>query len=311
MLASLFSKTKPINYVILTILLVFTFVSYQFYNQKVPSTGYEIFKTVTTLGFLVLSLILTQFIVQKNRLVKDNAYVPLLYVSFLIMFPTTLLNVKVVIANFFILLALRRLFSLHSLKSPQEKLFDASLWILVAALFHFWSLFFLVLLFFAVAFYVGRDYRNWFIPVIALLAVFIFLSIYLILVGETYSEWIQSKIAISLDFTNFSNVYENIALAVFTSIALLFFFTEVVNLKSKQFNMQSSYKKIIIAFLIGVAVYVVSEDKNNGSILFTFFPLAVLGSNYIEIIPQKWRKEFVVYGVLGLSFFFYFSQLFL
>lgn len=311
MLASLFSKTKPINYVILTILLVFTFVSCEFYSQKVPTTGYEIFKTVATLGFLVISLFLTQFIVQKNRLVKDNAYVPLLYVSFLIMFPATLLNLKIVIANFFILLALRRLFSLHSLKSPQEKLFDASLWILVAALFHFWSLFFLILLFFAVAFYVGRDYRNWFIPIVALFVVFIFLSIYLVLAEETYSEWMQSKIGMSFDFTHFSNIYENIALAVFTSIALLFFFTEVVNLKSKQFNMQSSYKKILIAFLIGAAIYVVSEDKNNGAILFTFFPLAVLGSNYIEIIPQKWRKEFVVFSLLALSFFFYCSQVFL
>lgn len=308
MLASLFSKTKPINYILVSVLLGLAFVLFQFMHLEVTSL-YSLLKTIGVLGIFVFTVFLIQFIVLRNRLVSDNAYVPLLFLCFILMFPNVMLNARLVVANFFILLALRRLYSLHSLKSPQEKLFDASLWILVATLFHFWSIFYIILLFYAVASYVSRDYKNWLIPFIALFVVFIFLSVYLILMDETYLEWIQTKTVISLDFTQFDNLFINLSLAVFASIALLFFFAELIHFKKKQFNMQSSYKKVILSFVIAVAIYIVSSGKNEGSLLFTFFPLAILGSNYIEMVPQNWRKEAIVYSVLGIATFFFVSQL--
>jgi hypothetical protein len=45
------------------------------------------------------------------------------------------------------LLALRRLISLQSMKASKEKIFDASLWVFIASLFHFWSILFIVLIF--------------------------------------------------------------------------------------------------------------------------------------------------------------------
>ncbi|SFJ46632.1 DUF6427 family protein [Myroides guanonis] len=310
MLASLFSKTKPINYILVSVLLGLAFVLFQFMHLEATSV-YSLLKTVGVLGILVFTVFLIQFIVLRNRLVSDNAYVPLLFLSFILMFPNIMLNARLVVANFFILLALRRLYSLHSLKNPQEKLFDASLWILIATLFHFWSVFYIVLIFYAVASYVSRDYKNWLIPFIALFVVFIFLSVYLILVDETYLEWIQTKTVISFDFTQFDNLFINLALAVFASIALLFFFAELIHFKKKQFNLQSSYKKVILSFIIAVAIYIVSNGKNEGSLLFTFFPLAILGSNYIEMVPQNWRKEAIVYSVFGIAVFFFVSQLIL
>lgn len=308
MLASLFSKTKPINYILVSILLGSAFVLFQFVHLDEIST-YSLLKVVGILGILVFTVFLIQFVVLRNRLVSDNAYVPLLFLCFILMFPNIMLNARLVVANFFILLALRRLFSLHSLKAPQEKLFDASLWILVATLFHFWSIFYVLLLFYAIAAYVSDNYKNWLVPFIALFVVFIFLSVYLIVVDETYLNWIQTKIIMSFDFTQFNNVFENVSLAIFVSIALLFFFAELIHFKKKQFNIQSSYKKVILSFILAVAIYIVSTDKNDGSLVFTFFPLAILGANYIEIVPQNWRKEAIVYSVLGIALFFFISQL--
>lgn len=308
MLASLFSKTKPINYILVSVLLGLAFVLFQFMHLEATSV-YSLLRTVGVLGILVFTVFLIQFIVLRNRLVSDNAFVPLLFLSFILMFPNIMLNARLVVANFFILLALRRLYSLHSLKNPQEKIFDASLWILIATLFHFWSIFYIILIFYAAASYVSRDYKNWLIPFIALFVVFIFLSVYLILVDETYLEWIQTKTVMSFDFTQFDNLFINLALAVFASIALLFFFAELIHFKKKQFNLQSSYKKVILSFIIAVAIYIVSSGKNEGSLLFTFFPLAILGSNYIEMVPQNWRKEAIVYSVFGIAVFFFVSQL--
>lgn len=312
MLATIFSKTKPINYIILTLLVVTSYVLYLTIDQlDIVWNEYEFVKRGVLLILLLLMMIFSQFIVTKNRLVKDNAYVPLFFVSFLLLFPSVLVHSKVIISNYFIMLALRRLFSLHSLKQSKEKLFDASLWILVASLFHFWSILFLILLFVAIVFFASKDYRNWIIPLLALLCVTIFLSFYLIINDISYVDWLTSKLKVSFNFMYFDNVYQNIALAVFASISVLFFVAELSAISNKAYNMQSTYKKMILAFLIGVAIYIVSDDKNNGVLLFSFFPLSVLGANYVESIKSTWQKEIVVYSIFFIGLFFFIMQLIL
>jgi hypothetical protein len=311
MLASIFSKTKPINYIILTILIVVSYSLCVGINQNISWTGYEIAKKSVLLILLLLTMYLSQWIVSRNRLVNDNAYVPLLFVSFLLLFPSVLVHTKVIISNYFVILALRRIFSLHSLKQSKEKIFDASFWIFVASLFYFWSILFIILVLFAIAYYGIKDYKNWVIPFLALFCVMIFLSLYLGFSGENYIEWFLTKSRISFDFLYFENIYQNIALAVFTSIALLYFITQLFSIKTKSYNMQNMHKKMILSFVIGVVIYIISSDKNNGVLMFTFFPLAVLGANYIERIPQNWRREANIYTIFFIGVFFWIAQLIL
>jgi hypothetical protein len=54
----------------------------------------------------------------------------------LILFPSVFNNSNLLVANFFLLLAIRRMISLQTLKAPKEKIFDASIWIFIASLFH-------------------------------------------------------------------------------------------------------------------------------------------------------------------------------
>ncbi|MHC5201119.1 DUF6427 family protein [Myroides sp. LJL119] len=312
MLASIFSKTKPINYIILTILLLVCFVIYQF--TQVYSNDFTL-KTFgiksTELLLILLMMYLSQFVVSRNRLVRDNAYVPLFFVCFVLFFPSVLNDIKLLISNYFIMLALRRIYSLHSLKQSKEKIFDASLWIFVASLFHFWSILFVILLFVAIAGFVQKDHRNFVIPILAFIAVFIGLTIYLLYQDVSYSQWFLQKARVSFDFMYFDNVFENLSLAVFVSVALLFFVAELMALPLKAYNMQSTYKKMLLTFLIGIAVYVLSDDKNNGMLIFSFFPLSILGANYVDRIPQNWRKEAVVYSVFLLAISFYIGQVIL
>jgi hypothetical protein len=61
------------------------------------------------------------FIIKKNGLSKDSAYMILFYLLLLLFFPSVMNNSDLIISNFFIILALRRLISLQSPKSPKEK----------------------------------------------------------------------------------------------------------------------------------------------------------------------------------------------
>ena len=55
--------------------------------------------------------------------------------------------------------------------------------------------------------------------------------------------------------------------------------------------------------------YIISANKNNGSLAFCFGPLAIIGANFIEKMESKWLKEIMVYALVGCSVFFYVLQL--
>jgi hypothetical protein len=208
-----------------------------------------------------------------------------------------------------LLLALRRLISLKSLLQTKEKIFDASFWIFLAALFHFWSIFYIILVFIAVILHVSKDYRNWIIPFIALFAVTILFFLANSILDNTLLSTLLDKTYISFDFYYFENIYQRIALAVFTSLSLFAFVLHVFDVPNKALNMQSSHKAILFSFILGVGIYVLSANKNNGSLAFCFGPLAIIGANFIEKIENNLVKEIVVYALLGLGIFFFIMQL--
>lgn len=309
MLASVFNKSRPINYAILGITLVLFYFLYLFEDTYWTNYLYLIVQKAGLLALLAGSLFLTNFITHKNSLSRANTYTMLLFLAFLILFPTILINTSIIISNFFLLLALRRLISLQSLISPKEKIFDASFWIFAAAVFHFWSIIYIVLVFISIIFHVSRDYRNWLIPFIAFFGVAVLFIMAALVIDKAFFSHLLGEISISFDFTYFENIYQNIALAIFSSIAVLFAVPYIFSISSKPLNLQSSHKKVLFSFLIGVAIYVLSDDKNNSFLAFTFAPLAIMGANYLENQDNKWFKEILLIVIVLIAISIFFLQL--
>ncbi|MFC6097418.1 DUF6427 family protein [Flavobacterium qiangtangense] len=309
MITSIFSKSRPANYIIITTLLV---VCYFLYLQNFP----ESLQTLEGIGaklalllVLVGSLFIINFVTKKNGLSKDNSFAFLFFFSFLILFPTTLGNTDLILSNFFILLALRRLISLQSLLTPKEKIFDASLWIFVASIFHFWSILFILIVFVSILFHVSRDYRNWVLPFIAFFSVGVIGLMYALTFDKSLIDSIIDSAYIDFNFNYFTNNYQNFALSLYVVIALFFFVTQALSVPSKPLNMQSSYKKIIVAFILGAVVFLISSDKNNSMMIFTFAPVAIMATNQVEAMQINWMKETVVYVIVICSLLTFFSQL--
>lgn len=309
MLASVFNKSRPVNYVLIGVVLILSYFLYLFKDPAWTQNYLLIAQKAGLLLLLAAALFLTNFITRRNTLSKANTYAMFLFMVFLILFPTTLVNINIIISNFFLLLALRRLISLQSLITPKEKIFDASFWIFAAAIFHFWCIAYIVLVFISIIFHVSRDYRNWLIPFIAFFGVAVLYLMVSLMVGDDFFKTITENIAISFDFTYFENIYQNIALAVYSSIVVLFAFPYIFSITNKPLNLQSSHKKIIYSFLIGVGVYVLSADKNNSFLVFTFAPLAIMGANYFESQENKWFKEVVLGLIVLIAIFLFASQL--
>ena len=306
MITSFFRKSTPLNYSVVILGLLFFFFFYQIKHVTNNNSLLHIGLKCGLLGILFASTFVTNFIVKKNGLSKDSAYTVLFYFLILLFFSGILNNQMLLLSNFFILLATRRIISLHSLKDSKEKIFDASIWVFIAALFHFWSILFIVLIFISILFHVARDYRNWFLPIIA------FFSVAIIFVGSALyfnATWINRTLEqsmIDLRINYFTNNCQNVAFSIYTTVGLFFVGLLLLSLSNRPLILHPTYKKVISALGIGIAVFLISPSKSNDLLVFTFAPLAMIITTHIETPQAQWKKEVVLaFLILGgvLAFF--------
>ena len=288
-------------------MLVF-FLMYQFQDLSWFISTFSILKKAGLFLILLGSVLLANFIVKKNGLSKDSGYTILFYFLFLLFFPSIFDHTKLILANFFILLALRRLLSLQSLKASKEKIFDASLWIFIASLFHFWSILYLVLVFISILFHVSRDYRNWVLPFIALFVVGIMSLFFSITCNYNLIEMITKNATTHFKIDYFTNSYQNLSFSIYLTVALFFVVSMFSSISNKPLLMQTSFKKIIASFFIGILIFFISSHKSNNLLLFTFAPLAMMATSHIEIKQLKLKQEMVLIVLILCSFFAFFSQ---
>ena len=308
MIASLFSKTRPINYALVLRMLFSCFFVYQIQVPNEAFTTGDLFSKIIVFLLLLLSFFLVNFISLKNALTQNDNYAILLFLVFILLFPSVLNNIKIVLSNVFLLLALRRLISLKTLNSSKEKIFDASFWIFLSAIFHFWSILYIILVFISIIFHSGKEYKNWILPFVSFLCVWIlYIATSLFLFGNYSIN--KAVFQISFNFFDFKDVYQNMALSLFVSISVLFFASQTIDYQNKPLNMQASYKQVYFAFLLALGIYVFSANKSNDLLLYTFAPLAILGANMFEKMENSIYKEVSLYLLLGIGLFFFFVQL--
>lgn len=307
MITSIFNKTRPFNYLLLgicylIIAIVFFFVKWNYLNND-----YLILKIAGFVVSIFLSTFLIDFIVSKNTITRDNNYALFFFLTFTLFFPYLYLKTPLLIANFFILIALRRLISLKTASHSREKVFDACFWIFIATLLHFWSILFIVLVFISIIQHVNYDFKFWLIPLVAFATISILCIFAILFFKYPLQDYLLQSSQISFNFTNFETKSQHIALAVFSSITLFFVFNILALLKAKPLNMKSTFYKLFFTFIIGLLVYLISPNKSNAILVFTLAPLSIFAANYVEQLENKWIKEIVPITVLviGLLFFGY------
>jgi hypothetical protein len=306
MITSLFRKSTPLNYALIIIAVTVFFFMYQIGHATAGNAVWLFAEKTGLLAVIFASLFTANFIVKKNTISRDSAYTILFYLMFLLFFPSLMNNANLLLSNFFILLALRRLVSLHSLKASKEKIFDASLWICVAALFHFWSIIFIGLVFISILFHVSRDYRNWLLPFIACFSILALFFLYAFAFDETLIADFVGKMQTNFTLAYVTDNKQNIAISIYASVALFFTAAMLFTLSNRPQQLQSSYKKIIASFFIGVAIFVISPVKSNDLLVFTLAPLSFMATAQIEYGQERLKEDITLAIVIlcGISLFF-------
>lgn len=308
MITTIFSKTRPFNYILIALLLTLCFLSYGFSQDLFLNLNNTL---VSTASFLLIScsILVASFIAIKNNLTKNNTYTILFCFLFIIMFPQIFGNITLVFSNFLILLALRRLAAVQSLKNINQKIFDASMFVFIAAVFEFWTIIFIVLVFVIILFFAARDYRNWIVPFIALAATTILFVSFALQFDKSLLNDFFTEMVIYTDISYFSNMFQNVAFSFYVTISLLFVINLILTYTKKPLALQSLYRFIILTYIIAIIVFVIIPNKQNSFLVFTFAPFAIMASNFFENIETNWIAETSAVIITVVAFVCFFGQL--
>ncbi|WP_417195732.1 DUF6427 family protein [Bizionia sp.] len=295
MISKFFRKAKPIHFVIMSMVLFIGFLLAKLRMHPEFNTVF-VLKQLALFGVCVLSLFIFDFFTSKNRLSKKNSYNLLFYGLFMVLMFQTFLNTKLVIANLFIMLALRRIVSLRSKKDNKKKILDATIWISLATLLFFWSSLFFIVLFAALFLYGITDVKNWIIPFIGVLLVAVLTYAMLIVFNIDFWAYVDRfERGKNFDFSMLNNRQIIIAATIYFSYFIwsLFYYLRTIKNQSKSYR--PSYLLILFTAFIALVIIIISPEKSGAEFIFLIAPLALIVTNYIEIVPEKWFREVLIW----------------
>jgi Family of unknown function (DUF6427) len=298
MITRFFKTSKPIHLVIIVLFALMVFIITSLGNINEGLSFGTAIKALSKYCVILISILTLSFLVKKNKLTKNNNYDVLIYGLLLAILPITMHVTNILLANFFILLALRRIISVRSNISVKKKLFDAAFWIAIATLFHFWAILFFVLIIAALLLYSIAHFKNWIVPFIGVLVVMLITTSYFVVVYGNFEELFNYLETIRANFSSktlTTLTFEVSIIGVLGTWALIFY---SINLRQKQKAYRPMYMLILIAFLIGLVVIFISPNKDGSEFLFIFPVLAIIIANYLELVKQPWLAELYVWVLI-------------
>ena len=291
MITSIFSKSKPINYIIVMVVLVIAFALHFFYEVKDGN--------YTIISFIALSIglfyvFITDFVISKNDLTKRNSYGIMLLALFFVIFPEVFGNINIMVANLLVLFALRRLFSLHTKRDLTKKFFDAVFWIAVSALFYTWAVLYLFVVFIALGYYWQNEGKYIAVSLFGVVTVFILLVLYNIVFKDQYLSQTNFDFSYGFDFLDYNSLSEIIKFTVVLALYLWSLIFYLKNTSEKNKTLKPIHTLIILASFIAIIIAVLAPVKNGNEIVFFMLPFSIIVANYIETIDKLWFKEMLV-----------------
>src|SRR5690606_9486833 len=201
------------------------------------------------------------------------------------------------------LLSVRRILSLRSLKDIKLKLFDATLWIMVASLFYEWALLYLLLVFVAIYFYDAKNIRNWLIPFVAAITFALISIAILVLRNDPYSLFDHYDFNYDFNWTLFFDSGKSLILVVYVVLVLLSGFLAYLKLGTIGVGKLVTMRLVLLLFILGSVIYLLNSTADNHPILITFFPAMVFITTYVESIKKDRIKEMVLLVSVAVPFF--------
>ena len=302
MISSIFGKTKPINYIII---LTFLFVFYWFTYFSLYSLPYKtdyLLHQIVALGALLFMVFIINFIAKRNKITAIHSYTIFFFALLIVLFPEVLLDNNNILCSFFLLLAIRRLLSIKSLKKIKIKLFDATLWVVISSLFYDWAILFLILVCVTIYLYEPKNIRNWMVPFIGVATTLsIVLGVQTMLNQHQFLETHYNfSVGITKDYL--LEWRNSLKLLLYILGSLVLIVVTFLKLSKSGQGRINTMRLVTVFFFIGIVITLLKASNTIAPILITFFSASVFMSNYIETIKKPNIKELVLIATLIIPF---------
>lgn len=300
MISSVFGKTKPVNYILVLSFLFVCFLLVRFVQFPPEDPIQALPEQVLLIACLLFSVLAINFIVQRNQLTGPHSYAIFFFALLVLIFPQTLLSGQALLAHFFVLLALRRLISIKSLRDIKSKIFDGAFWILVSSLFLNWSVLFILLVWAHILLYEPRNFRNWLVPLAAVAAFVLIGTAATYLYGQPQYfpnhyrlEWEGLK-------TYWADWGLGIKMVMYLLTVLLAGFVAYLKLGKSGQTKILPMRLAFLTLLVALSVVIFGSSQGQSPLILTFFPATVFLSKYLETIRSDNLREGILLGSLGL-----------
>ncbi|OED40890.1 hypothetical protein AB832_03510 [Flavobacteriaceae bacterium (ex Bugula neritina AB1)] len=255
-------------------------------------------------GFIayIITMLLVNLITQKNDLTKKSTNTVLLFAFFTALLPTSLTRPDILLANLFLTLGIICVLDLRNGKQIKSNVFDASLCIGLASLVYFWSIGFILIVFLGILFFEPKNYRNWMIPIISLITIYVLANCFTLLFYDSLFDVTDYVDTVSFTFENYMNRESFFPIGSVILCVFFFFSVYLLKFKRKSAKVKPILKLIIAQLVIAVLIIVIVPNKNTSEILFITTPLAIIGTTYLEIDHDRLIKEINIWVFLLLPF---------
>jgi hypothetical protein len=192
MLVSFFKNNNPISYILLPVLAVLCWVSVFFTPVMAPDSGMALYSamvnwlgassvisTIVALFILIIEAFLINYIVNENEILSKQSFLPALFYILFMSCDTSFLSLNpLLLANFFILLAVHQLVNSYRKDTAFSNAFDAGLLLALATLFYFPSVVFFPLIYIGFLLFRPFVWREWLIAFIGFIVPYTFVFAY-------------------------------------------------------------------------------------------------------------------------------------
>ena len=307
MLTSFFSKSTPINYLIVGILILLGYVLINFFTESFQFELYDLVTHLMLAALAVFMMLLLDFVIRKNNLTGRSTYGIFVFMTCLLMVPAILKNGSMMLAVVCCMFAMRRILSFTSEKNIEKKILDAAVWLAFASFFYAYSLLFMVVLYYAILRSTKRSFRYFFIPPIGLAAVFMIASAVMLSIGD-FVPWIENYLNTpSLDFSAYNSFTLLAPSSLFIALVIWVTVFRIIRLKKIKRKDRPNYFVLIVMLLTGVVAALAAPIKDGSELLFILPMLAIVTTDYIERREERYVKEgflwILVITPLALLFF--------
>jgi hypothetical protein len=291
MISSIFGQSKPINYIIILGFLLLFYGALSFDRLFAAESAQDLILQLSVLALFLFSIMVVNFIVKRNQISGTNDFTIFYYTLLVVIFPDVLVDNNAILSSYFLLLALRRLISLKSLKDIKLKLFDATFWIAVGSLFYDWALLFIILVYICIYFYEPKNIRNWLVPVLGLLCTAIILYTALLIFGDTGFILEHYQFKISTNSNILYSIQGSVKILLYMLLVMVAGIVSFVKLGKLGMGKIVTMRIITISFFVGMVVTIFKSQETISPVMITFFPASVLFTKYVEVIKKANIKE--------------------